>query len=281
MATEKRRWHGRTLIVSLGVIGSMAATYALAEDTRPLNEVALAHESIFGRAMGGGAVVFSVLMILVLMSICSWGIVAAKWLYLRRIDDLIKIFVKSFWESRSLNDLNSRLNEFPYSPAREVFRTGYAELVRASQLREQVNNPEMALTVAVDNLNRSLAKAKITERNTLEKYLSFLAIGASTAPFIGLFGTVWGIMNSFEGIAKTGSASLAAVAPGISEALIATAFGLAAAIPAAVGFNIFNTKIRTQIVSLDGFCADFMNIVERYLVSDQKRSGAAPSGPSV
>ena len=104
----------------------------------------------------------------------------------------------------------------------------------------------------------------------MEKLLPLLAIIASTGPFIGLFGTVWGIMNAFEGIAQTGSASLAAVAPGISEALIATAFGLAAAIPSVVGYNISNNHIRKILVHIDGFGSDFMNIVERYLVTENK-----------
>ena len=101
--------------------------------------------------------------------------------------------------------------------------------------------------------------------------MSVLAISASASPFIGLFGTVWGIMGAFEGIARTGSASLAAVAPGISEALIATAFGLAAAIPAVVGYNIFASRVRGVVANIDGFSADFLNIVERYLVTDKPR----------
>ena len=105
----------------------------------------------------------------------------------------------------------------------------------------------------------------------MEKYLPTLAIVASVGPFIGLFGTVWGIMNAFEGIAQTGNASLAAVAPGVSEALI-TAFGLAAAIPAVVGYNMSNNFIRKILINIDGFGSDFMNIVERYLVSDNKSS---------
>jgi biopolymer transport protein ExbB/TolQ len=107
--------------------------------------------------------------------------------------------------------------------------------------------------------------------------LTALAIVASTSPFIGLFGTVWGIMNSFEGIARTGSASLAAVAPGISEALIATAFGLAAAIPAVVGYNIAGTKIKTLISKVDGFGSDYLNIVQRYLVSDRSKGTSSNS----
>ncbi len=230
--------------------------------------------SIFTRAISGGVIVFAVLLILVFLSVATWGIVGAKWVYLKNIHRVTEMFVKSFWESRSLNDLNNRLNDFSYSPAREVFRSGYAELVRASQIRDQSPSSELAFNAAMDNLNRSLGKAKQQEKMKLEKYMSLLAITASSSPFIGLFGTVWGIMGAFEGIAVSGSASLAAVAPGISEALIATAFGLAAAIPAAVGYNIFTYSIRHQLGGIDSFIADFLNIVERYLVSDKKNIGS-------
>jgi biopolymer transport protein TolQ len=214
-----------------------------------------------------------VLLTLVALSVLTWAALVAKWWYLRKISRSSDDFVKSFWDSRSLNDLNSRLSEHPYSPAREVFRSGYAELVRGTQLREHSQSGEMAVGAAIENLSRALQKAKMYERRRLENFQSLLATSASASPFIGLFGTVWGIMGSFEGIAQTGSASLAAVAPGISEALIATAFGLAAAIPAVVGFNFFNAQIRAQLINLDGFCADFLNIVERYLVTDKKQQG--------
>ena len=274
------------MALSLGAAATLYSSGARAQQGggNPLSDgqtVTTIHESDVGqagmvsRALSGGFIVFSVLMILVCLSILSWAIVVAKLMYLRRVDALSDKFVKSFWESRSLNDLNGRLADFPYSPIREVFRSGYAELVRGTQLKDQAPSSELALHVAVDNLTRSLGKSKASERKKLEKYLSFLAITASASPFIGLFGTVWGIMGSFEGIARTGSASLAAVAPGISEALIATAFGLAAAIPAVVGYNIFNNRIRGSMIQVDGFVADFLNIVERYLVSDRPKSSAA------
>lgn len=142
-------------------------------------------------------------------------------------------------------------------------------------------NSQIVMNAAVDNLTRSLIKAKMAEKQKMERFLSLLAITASTSPFIGLFGTVWGIMGAFESIARSGSASLAAVAPGISEALIATAFGLAAAIPAVIGYNMANAKIRALLNQVDGFSADFLNIVERYLVSDKaKPSATAPGNPA-
>ena len=147
-------------------------------------------------------------------------------------------------------------------------------------MRETAITSEVAISAALDNLNRSLGKAKAHEKRRLEKFMPLLAIVSSASPFVGLFGTVWGIMGAFEGIARSGSASLAAVAPGISEALIATAFGLAAAIPAVIGYNIFASRVRNLSGNIDGFIADFLNIVERYLVSDRQKGQAVTSSGS-
>ena len=235
-----------------------------------------ADESIFSRAWHGGFVVFTVLMVLIIFSVLSWALVIAKFIYLGRIYRSSEAFIKTFWDSRSLNDLNSRLGEHPYSPVKEVFRTGYTELVKGTQLKDQTSHLQLAISTTMDNLGRSLIKARQIERKRLEKYLSSLSIIATTSPFIGLFGTVWGIMGAFEGIAKSGSASLAAVAPGISEALIATAFGLAAAIPAAIGYNLAVSRIKYVISAIDNFSSDFLNIVERWLVTDKNKASVNP-----
>jgi biopolymer transport protein TolQ len=255
-----------------------AAPVAGGEQPTASAELDVGGSSIFTRALQGGWIVFTCLMILVLMSVLTWAVVIAKYFYLVRIQRTGDGFIKSFWDSRSLNDLNSRLSEYPYSPVREVFRSGYAELVRGSQLRDQASTSELAFNAALDNLNRALGKSKLFERRRMEKFMSILAISASASPFIGLFGTVWGIMGAFEGIARTGSASLAAVAPGISEALIATAFGLASAIPAVIGYNIFASRVRHQMANIDGFSADFLNIVERYLVTDKPGKSGGGGG---
>lgn len=241
-----------------------------------MNETAAvlnASPSLLDRIEQAGPLIMLVLCCLVTLSILTWAVAITKWFYLRKIENLSLSFIRSFWDSRSLNDLNSHLGDFPYSPVREVFRSGYAELVRGSQLKVDAQAADLAVSAAMDNLTRTLQKSKIVERRQLERFLSVLSISASAAPFIGLFGTVWGIMEAFEGIAKTGSSSLAAVAPGISEALIATAFGLAAAIPAVIGYNIAVGKIRGILAHIDGFGVDFLNIVERYLISDRSRSG--------
>lgn len=249
----------------------LAATVGTETATAVQGEDLGSSPGVLSRAWQAGFVVFMTLLILVSSSVFGWVIIVGKWLELRKIGGSTESFIKSFWDSRSLNDLNSRLGEYPYSPTREVFRSGYAELARSNQMREQTSALELAIGAAMDNLNRTLQKAKLLERKRLEKNLAYLAIIASVTPFVGLFGTVWGIMNSFEGIARSGSASLASVAPGIAEALISTAFGLAAAIPAVIGYNLFNGRLRQQMMSVDGFCADFLNIVERYLVTEKSK----------
>lgn len=257
--------------------GSSAAQPAAVTPMETATEVDIGEQSIFGRALQGGLIVFTCLLMLIFFSVITWAVVIGKFVFLQKLQKSSDSFIKSFWDSRSLNDLNSKLGDYPYSPVREVFRSGYAELVRGSQLRETAITTEIAISAALDNLNRALGKAKAHEKRRMEKFMSLLAIVASASPFVGLFGTVWGIMGAFEGIARTGSASLAAVAPGISEALIATAFGLAAAIPAVIGYNMFAARVRNLAGNIDGFIADFLNIVERYLVSDRSKAASAGS----
>lgn len=272
------------LIFSWGHSFAAAPATAAAKEGSPASVIAVEEaniesHSIFARAWQGGVIVFFTLNTLVLLSMVSWALILVKALYLRKMSKGSEAFVRSFWESRSLNDLNGRLAEYPYSPIKEVFRSGYSELVRGSQLRDHAPQQMVGIRAAMDNLERTMGKTRLNERRRLEKYLPVLATIASVAPFIGLFGTVWGIMGAFEGIAQTGSASLAAVAPGISEALIATAFGLAAAIPAVMGYNLSNARIRHQMAYIDGFAADFMNIVERYLVNDKNKSQTTVADP--
>jgi biopolymer transport protein TolQ len=263
-----------------GTAGTTSEQPASVAALEQATEVNYAEHSIFSRALQGGLVVFTCLLLLIGFSVVTWAVVVGKFVFLHKIQKTNDAFIKSFWDSRSLNDLNSKLADYPYSPVREVFRSGYAELVRGSQLRETAITNEVAISAALDNLNRSLGKAKAHEKRRMEKFMPLLAIVSSASPFVGLFGTVWGIMGAFEGIARSGSASLAAVAPGISEALIATAFGLAAAIPAVIGYNIFASRVRNLAGNIDGFIADFLNIVERYLVSDRQKGQAVTSSGS-
>jgi biopolymer transport protein TolQ len=209
--------------------------------------------------LDAGPVVKLVLLILVYFSVVSWAIIFYKWRVLRRALRQSRVFQDYFWENRRLEQVAQELKQYAASPLSSVFRSGYQELVR--QQRGQGEGQALNTSVAA-NVNRSMERSCTAETERLEKHLTFLATTGSATPFIGLFGTVWGIMGSFHGIGQSGSASLAVVAPGISEALIATAMGLMAAIPAVVAYNHFLNKVNILLGQMESFRQDFLNIVE-------------------
>jgi biopolymer transport protein TolQ len=214
-----------------------------------------------------GTVVKIVLMILMFFSIISWTIIFMKWRFISKAKHETAYFLDIFWENTELQKLYRETDDLKYSPTAQLYRTGYAELVRVNKIRNTSSSTgEPGLNGFSDSVERALRKAQIQQGARLDKALSFLATTGSTAPFVGLFGTVWGIMESFRGIGMKGSASLAVVAPGISEALIATAVGLAAAIPAQVAFNHFNNKAQELRSEMDTFAADFLSRVMRYFI---------------
>ena len=210
----------------------------------------------------GGPVGIGVMLLLVVLSLVTWGVIIERWFALSKLHTKSEQFLKNFWEAKSLSELHLRSKDLEYSPAREIFRTGYNEMVRVIQTRDKKGIQHSA--VPFDTVKRSLGKARGMEEGNLAKNMSFLAVSASACPFIGLFGTVVGIIRAFHDIAASGSSSLAAVAPGISEALIATALGLFAAIPAVVFYNFLSSRARRHLMLLDGFGADFLNILERH-----------------
>lgn len=220
--------------------------------------------------INAGLVVKFVLLTLLFFSVTSWAIILIKYLYIRRAFKESAIFADYFWKSRDLSNAYSRAKQLRGSPVARIFRIGYAELMKVSQSGVQnppksseSASPTMSAHVSgIDNIKRSLRRAITTETTRLTHLVPFLATAGNTTPFIGLFGTVWGIMNSFHGIGLKGSASLAVVAPGISEALVATAAGLAVAIPSVIAFNHYMQKIRTIESELQSFASDFLNIVE-------------------
>lgn len=225
----------------------------------------------------GGPVGVGVLVLLIVLSLITWCVIFERWKTMGRLHARSELFLKNFWESKSLSELHLRSKDIEYSPAREIFRSGYNEMVRVIQVRDKRGQAGSA--VPFDTVKRSLSKARHVEEGQLAKNMSFLAIAASACPFIGLFGTVVGIIRAFHDIGASGSSSLAAVAPGISEALIATALGLAAAIPAVVFYNIFMSRARRHLLLLDGFGADFLNILERHF-NIGKSSGTEGFGAS-
>jgi len=208
-----------------------------------------------------GPIAATVMIILMILSVWAWMIIISKIRVLSKMQRLSEKFLTQFWEAKSFSELNAHVKDMVYSPAREVFRAGFNEMIRVLQIRDKkhATNP-----MAFDTVRRALARQKMIEESLLSSNISILAICASAGPFIGLFGTVVGIIRAFHEIGMSGSSSLAAVAPGISEALVATALGLFVAIPAVVFYNVLSSKIRKHLVLLDSFSSDFMNILERH-----------------
>lgn len=208
--------------------------------------------------------------ILILMSVASWGIILSKRKALDHIRESNSPFLDLFWRANSLDDIFASIDKHPESNIARVFRAGYMELRKmADSSLAHSGESGTPLLSGIDNLERSVRKAIDVELERLESRMSFLATTGSTGPFIGLFGTVWGIMGAFHKIGATSSASLAVVAPGISEALVATAVGLAAAIPATIAYNHFLSRIKREELELTSFAADFLNITKRNFFKDR------------
>jgi len=201
-----------------------------------------ATSSIWTMVLGTGPVVQFVLISLILFSIGCWTVIFAKIRRFRQAKIKNEEFERIFWESSSLSQVRASAQAMIDAPMAGVFLAGHDELRRLKE-RTRPQNITVGLKVWLDTLERSLHKGIKEELAALERMLPFLATTGNAAPFIGLFGTVWGIMNSFHSIGLKGSANLATVAPGISEALVATAAGLAAAIPAVIAFNSFMSII--------------------------------------
>ena len=213
---------------------------------------------------GAGIIVKLVLLLLISFSIISWTIIIFKFFQIQRANSDSDRFMDLFWKSKRFDAITSQIDRFANSPLTVLFDEGYRELKKVIGSYGKSDGSALSTDLGgVENVSRALRRATNSEITRLEKYLTFLATTGSTSPFIGLFGTVWGIMTAFEGIGKTGSASLAVVAPGIAEALIATAIGLVAAIPAVMAYNHFQHKIRVLINEMDSFSTEFLNIVQR------------------
>ncbi|MCL5965676.1 MAG: protein TolQ [Deltaproteobacteria bacterium] len=219
---------------------------------------------VFQHVMLAGPIVKLVLILLLVFSIVSWAIIFLKFRLFKGIERNQADFVKAFGEGKSLSALFELAEKSARTPLTEVFRTGYLELSRIQRTR--VADPSLPARGGIpllENIERAMRKAANEEIAQMESYLPFLATTGSATPFVGLFGTVWGIMNAFSGIAAVGSATLATVAPGIAEALVATAMGLVAAIPSVIAYNYFTNRIRVIASRIDGFSVEFLNFLER------------------
>ncbi|WP_165067113.1 protein TolQ [Desulfovibrio sp. ZJ200] len=214
--------------------------------------------SFFSIIAQASLVAKAVLTLLLVMSVASWGMMIQKYIALNAANRKALSGTERFEKASNLREAVQSLGSDPASPLYYIAHQGVLEFNRSKELG---NSSE----VVVDNVRRSLRQGVASELSRLQRSLSLLATTANTAPFIGLFGTVWGIMSSFHSIGMLKSASLATVAPGISEALIATAVGLAVAVPATVGFNVFMGKLSQVDTLLVNFAGVFLNRVQREL----------------
>ncbi len=223
---------------------------------------------IFHMLIVAGPVVKLVLLLLFFFSITSWAIIFIKYLHVRKACRESVDFIDIFWQCRNLSDAFYKAKALRQSPIARIFISGYMEMKKSQELNNKEKKPDDEKLPdfsfhIIGNVKRALRRAINLEVRRLGQLVPFLATAGNTAPFIGLFGTVWGIMSTFHNIGLRGAASLAVVAPGISEALVATAAGLVVAIPSVIGYNYFADRIKVLNSELENFAADFLNIVER------------------
>ncbi len=208
-------------------------------------------------------VVKGVLILLVIVSIASWYVIGYKWFYLRKARNESVRFLEIFWQSKRLDAIYSSAEEFVRSPISQVFKAGYIELSKLKNTDDDGQTMRTQLG-GIENVERALRRAMTSELTALEGMLPFLATVGSNAVFVGLFGTVWGIMVAFVNINAAGAAGLDVVAGPIAEALVVTAVGLLTAIPAGVAYNWFLSKIKVLNAEMENFSNDFLNIVKRH-----------------
>lgn len=206
-----------------------------------------------------------ILLFLMVISAISWGIIVYKFIQYRKAVLETEKFVSIFWKNMSHDEIMEKCKNMNESPIAQVFKAGYNEL---NETRESWEKKGIAVVGAkveelTENVNRAMFRESQSKNQLLESKLQFLATTASASPFIGLFGTVYGIMNAFQEIAKTGSATLGSIAPHLSEALVTTAFGLIAAIPATIFYNYFNAQLQKFDHEAMNVTTDFVNQIKR------------------
>lgn len=222
-----------------------------------------ADDGVLSLLLDADIVVQLVLLALIGMSVACWVIIFNKYSVTQKAMRQSTAFLDFFWRSKRLDQVYEQADRYQPSPLAEVFKAAYIELAKLTTQHE--SNPSTAMDEGdLDNLTRALRRAATVERTNLERMTTFLATTGSTAPFIGLFGTVWGILRAFQKIGLTGQATIQTVGPDIAHALIATAVGLFAAIPAVMAYNYFNSRIRVLTSEMENFSSDFLNIVKRH-----------------
>jgi biopolymer transport protein TolQ len=208
-----------------------------------------------------GLVARAVLLLLLFFSVLSWAIIFRKHQSFKKARRDSREFLKVFRSSKKLSDIRASCQVLKASPLVEVFLAGYREIENQATMSDNPGKPRIR---SLDAVQRVLQIASSAELTRMEQWLSWLATTGSVTPFIGLFGTVWGIIDAFRGLGSAGTASLRSVAPGISEALITTAAGLFAAIPAVMAYNQFVQRIKEFGAIMDDFSLEFLNMTERH-----------------
>jgi len=221
--------------------------------------------AVFQLIADAGPVAKFVLLVLALFSVICWALIIEKWWEFRRVRRQSEKFVKAYREGRRHAAIYGAAKKFRESPLAQLYVAGYQEISGIPEVADHVldDSDDGVTGDRLEMVSRAMRRVATLEVARLERYLPFLATTASACPFIGLFGTVWGIMAAFRGIGTQGSASLAVVAPGISEALVATAAGLGAAIPAVIGYNYFVNRVKHWATEMDGFTLDLLNLFSR------------------
>ena len=244
-----------------------------------LNFLSLSQLGSFGELVANaGLIAKFVLLVLFLVSVVCWAIILQKALQFRAITRETARFLKVYRESRRFSVVANGAKRLRASPLARVYLAAYQELGgTGNPLPDLMDGPpeegeEGIAHERLESVQRAMRRVQSSDVERMERYLAFLATTASSGPFIGLFGTVWGVMTSFHSIGTQGSASLAVVAPGIAEALIATAAGLGAAIPAVIGYNYFVGKVRHWATEMDNFSLELANLLERRLLRTSVKS---------
>jgi biopolymer transport protein TolQ len=230
--------------------------------------------SIFELISNASLLVQAVMALLAVASVVSWMMIFQRWFYLRRVQNEVEEFEEHFWSGIDLRQLHTELDgQEDLNGVETLFVSGFKEFTR---LTEQ---PGAEVEAIMQGVQRAMRVALNRQEERLESHLPFLATVGSTSPYVGLFGTVWGIMNSFRSLANMTQATLASVAPGISEALVATAMGLFAAIPAVIGYNRFSARVDGIMKRLEAFSDELGSILQRAAhgrVGAPTRSGTGP-----
>lgn len=221
--------------------------------------------SMWGLFMMADPIVKAVMIMLVLASVWSWSLIFGKRSLLKKLNRKADVFEDSFWSGEPLDKIYARVKNSKHDPILSTFSAGMEEW--QAGIAKGIPSRESLQAGIRQRVERAMSVTIGREMNALERGMTFLASVGSTAPFIGLFGTVWGIMNSFSAIAASNNTSLAVVAPGIAEALFATALGLVAAIPAVVAYNVFSTDLNRYADRLEAFSNEFVAILSRHLDS--------------